>query len=146
NRRDENVAHALPDMLDLRDTETGLAVHSQITHGHLMPSVQLPPRSTPPWSWSSTCTPFEVCFPPVCSMFPVIFPPFCTSSVPVISLLVHTTSGVSSVMRVSAFTSTTGTVAVMESEAVTSAVLIPDTVSDPLPGSYSITAPPGKAM
>lgn len=42
-----------------------------------------------------------------------------------ISLLVQTTSGVSRVTRVDAFTVTTGTVAVTESEAVTLAVLIP---------------------
>ncbi|MOA57356.1 hypothetical protein D3C78_1815160 [compost metagenome] len=47
---------------------------------------------------------------------------------------------------VSALTSTTGTVAVRESDAVTSAVSIPDTVNAPLSGSYSITAPSGKAM
>ncbi|SWP75595.1 Uncharacterised protein [Klebsiella pneumoniae] len=77
-------------------------------------------------------------------MLPRMVLPFCTSSVPVVSLLVHTTSGVSRVMRVSAFTSTTGTVAVMESDAVTSAVLMPLTVSAPVSGSYSITAPSGK--
>ncbi|MNO09535.1 hypothetical protein D3C81_2327740 [compost metagenome] len=49
-------------------------------------------------------------------------------------------------IRVDAFTNTTGTVAVRESDAVTSAVLIPDTVSAPLSGSYSMTAPSGKAM
>ena len=74
-------------------------------------------------------------------MLPRIVPPFCTSSVPVISLLVQTTSGVSRVTRVDAFTMTTGTVAVTESEAVTLAVLIPLAVSALVSGSYSITAP-----
>ncbi len=74
--------------------------------------------------------------PPVCSMFPPLY----TSGVPVAILLVHTTSGVSSVMRVEAL----GTVDVMESDALTSAVLMPDTKSAPLSGSYSITAPSEK--
>lgn len=54
---------------------------------------------------------------------------------PVVSLLVQTTSGVSSVMRLDAFTSTTGTVAVIESDAVTSAVLMPGAVNAPFSGS-----------
>ncbi|MNY67004.1 hypothetical protein D3C86_2045090 [compost metagenome] len=57
--------------------------------------------------------------------------------------MVHTTSGESSVIRVSALTSTTGTVAVMDSLAVISAVVIPETVSAPFSGSYSIIAPSG---
>ena len=46
-------------------------------------------------------------------------------------MLVHTTSGVSSVMRDVDVTLTSGTVAVSDSEAVISAVLMPVTVSDP---------------
>ena len=45
---------------------------------------------------------------------------------------------------VEAFTSTSGTVAVMDSDAVTSAVLMPLTVSALVSGSYSMTAPSGK--
>ncbi|ELF21249.1 hypothetical protein A31A_01579 [Escherichia coli KTE156] len=84
----------------------------------------MPPLS-PGCLWVCSTFPFDESSPPVCSMLPRIVPPFCTSSVPVISLLVQTTSGVSRVTRVDAFTMTTGTVAVTESEAVTLAVLIP---------------------
>lgn len=84
----------------------------------------MPPLS-PGCLWVCSTLPFDESSPPVCSMLPRIVPPFCTSSVPVISLLVQTTSGVSRVTRVDAFTMTTGTVAVTESEAVTLAVLIP---------------------
>ncbi len=84
----------------------------------------MPPLS-PGCLWVCSTLPFDESSPPVCSMLPRIVPPFCTSSVPVISLLVQTTSGVSRVTRVDAFTVTTGTVAVTESEAVTLAVLIP---------------------
>lgn len=105
----------------------------------------MPPLS-PGCLWVCSTLPFDESSPPVCSMLPRIIPPFCTSSVPVISLLVQTTSGVSRVMRVDAFTVTTGTVAVTESEAVTLAVLIPLTVSALVSGSYSITAPSGKRI
>ncbi len=84
----------------------------------------MPPLS-PGCLWVCSTLPFDESSPPVCSMLPRIVPPFCTSSVPVISLLVQTTSGVSRVTRVDAFTVTTGTVAVTESEAVTLAVDLP---------------------
>ncbi len=105
----------------------------------------MPPLS-PGCLWVCSTLPFDESSPPVCSMLPRIVPPFCTSSVPVISLLVQTTSGVSRVTRVDAFTMTTGTVAVTESEAVTLAVLIPLAVSALVSGSYSITAPSGKRI
>lgn len=76
-------------------------------------------------------------------LLPFISPPFCTSSVAVISLLVQTTSGVSRVTRVSALTVTTGTVAVMDSDAVTLAVFTPLTTSALASGSYEIRAPSG---
>lgn len=72
-------------------------------------------------------------------------PAFFTSSVPVVSLLVQTTSGASSVI-LSAVTITTLVLAVMDSDACTSAVLIPDTLSAPVSGSYSITAPSGNEI
>ncbi|AIR71808.1 hypothetical protein LH89_22305 [Dickeya fangzhongdai] len=64
----------------------------------------------------------------------------------VINLCVQTTSGVSSVMRSLALTVTFFVVTVTDSDATTVALLMPVTVSAPLAGSYSITAPSGKRM
>ncbi len=48
---------------------------------------------------------------------------------PVMSLLVHITFGVSNVMQVETLVSNSGTVAMIDSDTVKSAMLIPDTVS-----------------
>ena len=110
-------------MLKVSDRQAITAIHSEITRCHK--GLPVVPPLSPGCLWVCSTLPFDESSPPVCSMLPRIVPPFCTSSVPVVSLLVQTTSGVSRVTRVDAFTVTTGTVAVTESEAVTLAVLIP---------------------
>ncbi len=71
-------------------------------------------------------------------------PPFLISMVAVVSLLVQTTSGVSSVMRVFAVQVISGAVTTTLAEAFTVADLMPVASSAPVFGSYSITAPSGK--
>src|SRR5471032_1680402 len=88
--------------------------------------------------------PFEVRLPPLWLILPVMVPPCLTSSEPVMSLLLHTTSGVSRVMRVLAWHAISGAVTEILSAAVMLADLMPLAVNTPLAGSYSITAPSGK--
>src|SRR5476649_2294760 len=76
-------------------------------------------------------------------MLPVMLPPCITSSDPVMSLFLHTTSGVSRVIRVLAWQVISGAVTEIRSAAFTVADLMPVAVSAPLAGTYSITAPSG---
>ncbi|MNE92482.1 hypothetical protein D3C80_1902120 [compost metagenome] len=89
--------------------------------------------------------PLEIRLPPLWVIFPVSVPPCLTSREPVVSLLVHTTSGVSSVMRVLAVQRTSGAVTSTFCEALITAVLMPVTFSALVFGSYSKMAPSGKA-
>lgn len=117
-RRDKNIAHALANMREVIELLTVVSAHAGIARRHFVPTVQEPPRSTQP---------------------------FFTSIEPVVSLLVQITSGVSRVIFWLAVTVTDGQVTTTDAEAVTSAILMPLTVSLPVSGSYSMTAPSGNS-